>query len=147
MEESTDASMLAEGLSGIAVARLGALLEVPKAYARAAFRSAPTVNVSPLLIHLEHVVEEVLQAAMGGEGQNIASFATKIKSLIFALASSVGTARLGDQEDGLWQLSTKLWVGSAPEKTWLYPCQAKIRYFFFLHTMGQEVPLFLKAFF
>jgi hypothetical protein len=116
MRDIPDASMLAEGLSGVASARLRALSlsEAPNAYAPAALRYAP--NVSPILIHLEKVVEDVLQAATSGESREISSQATKIKSLTFALASSVGRSSLENQnEDVLWQLSSRLFVSEIPK--------------------------------
>jgi len=111
-----DASMLAEGLSGVASGRLGALFSEDKnAYAPASIRSAPTANISPLLTYLEKIVKDVLQGATSGESRELSSQATKIKSLTFALASSVGHARLENQdEDVLWQLSTNLFVSAIP---------------------------------
>ncbi|KAL4536683.1 hypothetical protein Ndes2437B_g06087 [Nannochloris sp. 'desiccata'] len=114
MRNIPDAGMLAEGLSGVALRQLGSLLsEAQIAYAPAALLSAPTASLSPLLMHLEKVVEDVLQAAVCGGSREISSQATKIKSLTFALASSVGHARLENQdEDVLWQLSSKLFNAS-----------------------------------
>lgn len=116
MRNIPDAGMLAEGLSGVALRQLGSLLsEAQIAYAPAALLSAPTASLSPLLMHLEKVVEDVLQAAVCGGSREISSQATKIKSLTFALASSVGHARLENQdEDVLWQLSSKLFVSGIP---------------------------------
>ncbi len=104
--------MLAEGLSGVA---LGASLEAARiAYAPTSTHSAPSICISPLLTHLEKVVEEVLQAAHGENSREIGTLgsqANKIKSLTFALASSVGAGWLDSRdEDVLWQLSANLMV-------------------------------------
>lgn len=116
MGDTPDASMLAEGLSGVPSGRPGALLlEAQNAYTPATMGSAPTASISPLLIYLEKVVEDVLRGATSRESRELGLQATKIKNLTFALASSVGHARLENQdEDVLWQLSTNLFVSSIP---------------------------------
>ena len=114
MADDIDASRLAEGLSGV-VALQKPLSETTMAIRASATRSGPTASVSPLLINLEQLVDDVLEATSHEKVQNIEPQATKIKGLTFAISSSVGFFWSLDtkDEDVLWHLATKLWVRAA----------------------------------
>lgn len=113
-DDDFDASLLAEGLSGI-IAGPSAGLEASRAFAAAALRPAPAASVAPLLVHLKQVVHGVIAAVARGDEIELDRESENLRSLTFALASTVGTARLETTDEGdLWQLTTTLWVSLIP---------------------------------
>ena len=118
-------SSLAQGLTGIAAEPPPCQLEGARAYAAAAMRPAPTASISPLILHLKQVVHAVIGAAARADHVEILDCENKLRSLTFALASTVGAARLETDDEGdLWQLTTALWVSRNgmlfTSQTWNY---------------------------
>lgn len=111
-------SLLAEGLRGSPRA---ASPERARALAAAALRPAPTVSVGPIIHHLERLVGALVEASAAPEPP-LAADADSVRELTFALASTLGTARLeASEEEAVWQIAADLWVGVVPVAFLLQP--------------------------
>ena len=118
--EQLGVASLAEGLSGVAPAAQSQLPSLPGwAHEASALREAPYASLGPLVTHLQEVVHGVINAVQqggtNGHGEGApaaaAAGADRVRSLCFAISSTVGSSRLSAQDEAqLWGITQALWV-------------------------------------